>query len=223
MHKYRILLRYAGRQRRSFLAIAVLTVAASVLAVAQPWPLAIVADQVLLKLPRPEAMDAVFQWLSLDPTPSALLLIAVVAAWLVVQISPTGHERVAEFLTGLKDPTEASYHVQRSFEAIVNGGWFGVGIGRAQAKLIGLPVPPTDSIFAVIAEELGRAHARKAVADDCLSVPRTAQHDATIRFATRYGERDGTEDADSQHPRTMSLHTLGECRIVDPAHQRALP
>ncbi len=84
-----------------------------------------------------------------------LLVIAVVAGWLVVQISPTGHERVAEFLAGLKDPTQASYHVQRSFEAIVNGGWFGVGIGRAQSKLTGLPVPPTDSIFAVIVEELG--------------------------------------------------------------------
>ena len=84
-----------------------------------------------------------------------LLVIAVAAAWIVVQISPTGHERVAEFLAGLRDPTQASYHVQRSFEAIVNGGWFGVGIGRAQAKLTGLPVPPTDSIFAVIVEELG--------------------------------------------------------------------
>ena len=85
----------------------------------------------------------------------ALLVIAVVAGWVVVQISPTGHERVAEFLTGLKDPTQASYHMQRSFEAIVNGGWFGVGIGQARSKLTGLPVPPTDSIFAVIIEELG--------------------------------------------------------------------
>jgi cell division protein FtsW len=84
-----------------------------------------------------------------------LLLVAVVAGWLVTQVSPTGHERVAEFLAGLKDPTQASYHVQRSFEAIVNGGWFGVGIGRAESKLTGLPVPPTDSIFAVIVEELG--------------------------------------------------------------------
>ena len=84
-----------------------------------------------------------------------LLVIAVAAGWLVVQVSPTGHERVAEFLAGLKDPTQASYHVQRSFEAIVNGGWFGVGIGKAQSKLTGLPVPPTDSIFAVIVEELG--------------------------------------------------------------------
>ncbi|HEX8991253.1 MAG TPA: putative peptidoglycan glycosyltransferase FtsW [Anaerolineales bacterium] len=85
----------------------------------------------------------------------ALLVIAVVAGWLVVQISPTGHERVTEFLAGLKDPTQASYHMQRSFEAIVNGGWFGVGIGQARSKLTGLPVPPTDSIFAVIIEELG--------------------------------------------------------------------
>ena len=29
------------------------------------------------------------------------------------------------------------------------------GIGRGQSKLTGLPVPPTDSIFAVIVEELG--------------------------------------------------------------------
>jgi cell division protein FtsW len=84
-----------------------------------------------------------------------LLAAALVVGWLVVQVSATGHERVNDFLAGLKDPTQASYHVQRSFEAIVNGGWIGVGIGRAQSKLTGLPVPPTDSIFAVIVEELG--------------------------------------------------------------------
>ncbi len=77
MHKYRILLRYAGRQRRSFLLIAGLTLIAALLAAAQPWPLAIVADQVLKKLPRPPAMEAILQWLGLNPTPSGLLLIAV--------------------------------------------------------------------------------------------------------------------------------------------------
>jgi cell division protein FtsW len=84
-----------------------------------------------------------------------LLVVAVVAGFLVVQISPTGRVRVAEFLAGLRDPTQASYHVQRSYEAIVNGGVFGVGIGRAASKLTGLPVPPTDSIYAVVVEELG--------------------------------------------------------------------
>lgn len=84
-----------------------------------------------------------------------LLLAALFAGWLIVQINPTGAERVGDFLNGIKDPTQASYHVQRSFEAIVNGGIFGTGIGRGETKLLSLPVPPTDSIFAVIAEELG--------------------------------------------------------------------
>jgi len=73
----------------------------------------------------------------------------------VVQFSNTGRERIFDFVAGIQDPTQASYHVRRSFEAIVNGGVFGTGIGRGETKLLGLPVPPTDSIFAVIAEELG--------------------------------------------------------------------
>jgi cell division protein FtsW len=84
-----------------------------------------------------------------------LLIAALIMGWLVVRISPTGAERVGDFVNGIKDPTQASYHVRRSFEAIVNGGIFGTGIGRSETKLLGLPVPPTDSIFAVIAEELG--------------------------------------------------------------------
>jgi cell division protein FtsW len=84
-----------------------------------------------------------------------LLVVALLAAWLITQVSLTGKERVSDFLAGIKDPLQASYHVRRSFEAIVNGGWFGVGLGQSQSKLTGLPVPPTDSIFAVVAEELG--------------------------------------------------------------------
>jgi cell division protein FtsW len=84
-----------------------------------------------------------------------LLVVALAAGYIVVQINPTGSVRVAEFVSGLRNPTEASYHVRRSFEAVVSGGVFGVGIGRAQSKLTGLPVPPTDSIFAVVVEELG--------------------------------------------------------------------
>jgi cell division protein FtsW len=84
-----------------------------------------------------------------------LLFVALVVGFIVVQISSTGQARVSSYLSGIQDPTKASYHVRRSFEAIVKGGWFGVGIGRADTKLTGLPVPPTDSIFAVITEELG--------------------------------------------------------------------
>lgn len=78
-----------------------------------------------------------------------------ILAWLVVQFSATGSRRMAGFLQGLQDPTQADYHVLRSYEAFVKGGWFGVGLGQADTKLTGLPVPPTDSIFAVIGEETG--------------------------------------------------------------------
>ncbi len=84
-----------------------------------------------------------------------LLLLAVVIGWVVVQFSATGQDRVEKFLAGLQDPTNASYHVQRSFEAIIKGGIFGVGLGQADTKLTGLPFAPTDSIFAVVVEELG--------------------------------------------------------------------
>jgi cell division protein FtsW len=84
-----------------------------------------------------------------------LMIMAVLIGWMIVQFSATGQERVTSFLAGLQDPTHASYHVQRSFEAIIKGGIFGVGLGQADTKLTGLPFAPTDSIFAVVAEELG--------------------------------------------------------------------
>ncbi len=84
-----------------------------------------------------------------------LLILAVVFGWIIVQANDTGQDRVGYFLAGLKDPTNASYHVQRSLEAIIKGSIFGVGLGQADTKLTGLPFAPTDSIFAVVAEELG--------------------------------------------------------------------
>jgi cell division protein FtsW len=76
-------------------------------------------------------------------------------ALLVMQFSLTARTRVGDYLAGLANPTEANDHVLRSFEAFVKGGWFGLGLGQSETKLTGLPVPPTDSIFAVIGEELG--------------------------------------------------------------------
>lgn len=74
---------------------------------------------------------------------------------LVVLVSTTGRTRMLDYFNGLQNPIQASYHVQRSLEAIVKGGLFGVGIGRATTKFTGLPVAPTDSIFAVVMEETG--------------------------------------------------------------------
>lgn len=97
-----------------------------------------------------------------------LMVVGIIVGTFVVQISPTGQARVEGFLVALKDPTKASYHVQRSLEAFVKGGWFGVGIGKADTKLTGLPVPHTDSIFAVVGEETGVIGAAVLVLLYCL-------------------------------------------------------
>lgn len=83
------------------------------------------------------------------------LVIAALVGWIVVQLNGTGQKRVAEYLAGLHDPLRSSYHVKRALEAIIKGGWFGVGIGKGTTKLTGLPWPFTDSIFAVLVEEMG--------------------------------------------------------------------
>lgn len=84
-----------------------------------------------------------------------VIVVSLMIGWLVVNVHPTGIKRVADYLAGLRDPLNASYHVQHSLIAVINGGVFGVGIGHGTTKFTGLPVAPTDSIFAVIVEELG--------------------------------------------------------------------
>jgi cell division protein FtsW len=84
-----------------------------------------------------------------------LLVLGLIVSWVVFRFHPTGSQRVSEYMLSVKDLTNAPLHLSRSLEALVKGGWFGVGIGRADTKLTGLPVPPTDSIFAVVGEETG--------------------------------------------------------------------
>lgn len=87
------------------------------------------------------------------------IVIAIASAALIgilgVKFYSTGASRLNDYLAGLKDITNSSYHVMRAMEAVINGGWFGVGIGQANTKYTGLPFPYTDSIYAVIVEELG--------------------------------------------------------------------
>lgn len=63
--------------------------------------------------------------------------------------------RVETYIAGASDLTQANYHVQQAVIAFINGGWTGVGLGQGKQKFGFLPAPHTDSIFAVIGEELG--------------------------------------------------------------------
>jgi len=69
---------------------------------------------------------------------------------------PEVYQRILDFWVNIKDiNTIGSEQIEKSFTAFINGGGFGVGLGKGIAKLVLLPVPHTDSIFAVVGEELG--------------------------------------------------------------------
>lgn len=65
--------------------------------------------------------------------------------------------RVESFFDLLRDPLTANDHAQAAIIGFLNGGIGGVGLGESRQKFEQLPTPHTDSIFAVIGEELGLA------------------------------------------------------------------
>ncbi|MBI4770926.1 MAG: cell division protein FtsW, partial [Chloroflexi bacterium] len=85
----------------------------------------------------------------------ASILAAGGAGLLVINSSTTARERLTDYLSGLSDLTQASWHVQQAIVAFLNGGPWGVGLGQSRQKFGPLPAPHTDSIFAVVGEELG--------------------------------------------------------------------
>ncbi|OGO15413.1 MAG: hypothetical protein A2Z14_05040 [Chloroflexi bacterium RBG_16_48_8] len=74
---------------------------------------------------------------------------------LLVRVSNTGQQRWAEYVNGLVNVEEASYHVKESLHAFFSGGLLGRGLGASRVKFGILPFPHTDSIFAIVGEELG--------------------------------------------------------------------
>jgi cell division protein FtsW len=87
-----------------------------------------------------------------------IILIGLVAAlsfFIIIRVTTTGSTRWGQFITGYNDPNQALTQVKRSIESVVNGGFFGVGIGQGTVKFTGLEVGQSDTIFTVIAEEAG--------------------------------------------------------------------
>jgi len=83
------------------------------------------------------------------------LAIIGVVGYLVVLSSENAQQRLAAYTSGISDLTQASWHVQQAFVAFVDGGVFGRGLGESRQKFGPLPAPHTDSIFAIVGEELG--------------------------------------------------------------------
>jgi len=82
---------------------------------------------------------------------------------LLILISSYRRERLFTFLNTMIDPIGktsqdaggAAYHIRQILIAVGSGGIFGVGLGQSRQKYLFLPETATDSIFAIIAEEVG--------------------------------------------------------------------
>lgn len=85
------------------------------------------------------------------------LLAGAAALGLVVLIliAPYRAERLTTFLNPDQHLDSTGYHIIQSEVAIGSGGWLGRGLGHSRQKHAYLPEVHADSIFAVIAEEMG--------------------------------------------------------------------
>jgi len=84
------------------------------------------------------------------------LLISGIAGFaLMIAIAPYRAARFTTFLHPELDPQGIGYHINQAFLAIGSGGWFGLGMGHSRQKFAYLPEVHADSIFAIMAEEMG--------------------------------------------------------------------
>ncbi len=85
----------------------------------------------------------------------AILPVIVAGGVFLALRSPYRLKRVLSFLDPDSDPFGASYHIRQALIALGSGGVFGLGLGNSRQKYSYLPEATTDSIFAIIGEELG--------------------------------------------------------------------
>jgi len=81
--------------------------------------------------------------------------IVVAMAWYLIKSAPYRMARFMVFLNPGADSGGQGYHVNQALLAIGSGGILGLGFGKSRQKFNYLPESATDSIFAVVAEELG--------------------------------------------------------------------
>ena len=79
----------------------------------------------------------------------------IVLMGILIKAAPYRMQRLLVFLNPAVDSQGSSYHINQALLAIGTGGWWGLGFGQSKQKYLYLPMPHTDSIFAIIAEELG--------------------------------------------------------------------
>ena len=86
---------------------------------------------------------------------TALGGLAVAGLSVIMVLQPYRLARVKAFLHPEEHARGSALQSLQALIALGNGGVGGVGLGRGTAKLLHLPEPYTDTIFAVLGEELG--------------------------------------------------------------------
>jgi cell division protein FtsW len=82
-------------------------------------------------------------------------IISAVTLLLLIKQLPHASRRLDQFKFAWIEPRSLDHHIRMALIALGSGGLFGVGLGQSEQKLGYLPAPHTDSIFAVVGEELG--------------------------------------------------------------------
>jgi len=127
--------------------------------------LAVIAPSVLLILIQPDIgtlsiiVVSIFAMLFLARIPGQQLftlgLLAIICFGGLIAVAPYRVERLTTFLHPELDPRGVGYQVNQAFLAIGSGGFWGLGLGHSRQKFQYLPEVSSDSIYAVIGEELG--------------------------------------------------------------------
>ncbi len=86
-----------------------------------------------------------------------VIMAGAVGLLIMVQINPYQQNRFRCVIDPSYDSKRACYQVNQALIAVGSGGLWGRGLGASRQKYLYLPEVTGDSIFAVIAEELGYA------------------------------------------------------------------
>ncbi len=73
----------------------------------------------------------------------------------LILIAPYRLNRFTAFIDPSHDPLGISYQINQAVLAVGSGGLFGRGFGFSRQKFLYLPEPVGDSVFSVLAEEIG--------------------------------------------------------------------
>lgn len=84
-----------------------------------------------------------------------LVPVGIATALVLIKIAPYRLKRLTVFLDPSSDPMGIGYHVNQILISLSGGGIFGRGLSASRQKYQFLPEAHTDSIFAIIGEEVG--------------------------------------------------------------------